>query len=82
MILQPCLHPIMHIDGLVSVLDETNDDQRRCASIPLQELIADAVSPDMLEDEPDAEHLLRKLLEGLKISQTVVEDAMRNIART
>jgi hypothetical protein len=48
--------PYIDIGGMVGVI---NDEHETLPTlIPLDDLVARAVSPDMLEDEPEAERLL------------------------
>jgi hypothetical protein len=44
--------------------------------IPLDDLVARAVSPDMLEDEPEAARLLREFLRRIERSRESVMKAL------
>ena len=69
--------PIIYLDGLVLVSDLEDDPlfpPRR--HIALDTLVAEAVSPDMLEDEPHAEAQLVQFRERLFLALQHVDKAL------
>ena len=74
--------PTIDLSGKVSVLfdDEfQRDDQTD--SIALDQLVAEAVSPEMLEDEPDAAQQLSKFRSRLLKSLELVEHAIASLPK-
>ena len=74
--------PTIDLSGKVSVLfnDEfQRDDQTE--SIPLDQLIANAVSPEMLEDEPDAAQQLSEFRTRLLKSLELVEQTIASLPK-
>ena len=74
--------PTIELSGKVSVLfdDEfQRDDQTE--SIPLNQLVADAVSPEMLEGEPDAAGMLAEFRIRLLKSLELVEQAIASLPK-
>ena len=74
--------PTIDHSGKVSVLfdDEfQRDDQTE--SIPLDQLIANAVSPEMLEDEPDAAQQLSEFRTRLLKSLELVEQTIASLPK-
>ena len=74
--------PIIDLSGKVSVLfdDEfQRDDQTE--SIPLDQLVANSVSPEMLEDEPEAAQHLAKFRTRLLKSLELVDQAMASLPK-
>ena len=72
----------IELSGKVSVLldDEfQRDDQTE--SIPLDQLVANAVSPEMLEDEPDAAQQLSEFHSRLLKSLEHVEQAIASLPK-
>ena len=70
-------YPLMSPTGFVSVVfDETAEILPDNRSIPLNQLVSDAVSPAMLEDEPDAAQMLYKFRQRLLKSLEHVEQAI------
>ena len=74
---------IIDIEGLIYVADFYGDD-RKPDSVPqkqvsLDKLVGDAVSPDMLEDEPLAEELLLQFRKRLLLSLEYVEKALASV---
>ena len=74
--------PTIELSGKVSVLldDEfQRDDQKE--STPLDQLVAEAVSPEMLEDEPDAAQQLSEFRSRLLKSLELVEQAIASLPK-
>jgi hypothetical protein len=69
--------PLISPDGFVSV---NSDDVRgvlpKGNAIPLDQLVAEAISPEMLEDEPEAAQMLSKFRLRLLKSLELVEQAI------
>jgi hypothetical protein len=72
--------PVLDIEGLVYVVDWENDSATT-APVTLDGLVADAVSPDMLEDEPQAVDLLLKFRQRLLSSVEHVNTALTTFRR-
>ena len=74
--------PTIDLSGKVSVLfdDEfQRDDQTKL--IPLNQLVADAVSPEMLQDESDAAQQLSEFRSRLLKSLELVEQAIASLPK-
>jgi hypothetical protein len=70
-------YPMMSPDGIVSVVsDEMAELFSSAQSNTLDQLVADAVSPDMHEDEPDANKMLVEFRIRLLKSLEHVEQAI------
>jgi hypothetical protein len=75
--------PIIDLDGLVLVSDWEDDPlfpPRR--HIAVDTLVAEAVSPDMLEDEPHAEAQLLQFRERLLLALQHVDQALASLRNT
>ena len=69
--------PSINIDGSVGVLfDDGFQQTSHATAVALDQLVADAVSPDMLEDELDANKMLAKFRVRLIKSLEHVEQAI------
>lgn len=74
--------PTIELSGKVSVLfdDEfQRDDQTE--SIPLDQLVADAVSQEMLQDETDAAQILLKFRSRLLKSLEHIDEAIASLPK-
>ena len=70
------------IDGNVSVVFDNEFQLRdRAAFVSLDQLVASAVSPDMLEDEPDAAAMLVELHGRLLKSLEYVDEAIASLVK-
>ena len=74
---------IIDIEGLIYVADFYGDDGKPDIvpqkQVSLDKLVGDAVSPDMLEDEPLAEELLLQFRKRLLLSLEYVEKALASV---
>lgn len=69
--------PLLSLDGCVSVFsDEILLSQLENRPIPLNQLVAEAVSPEMLRDEPEAAQHLSQFQTRLLKSLELVEQAI------
>ena len=75
--------PTIDLSGKVGMIfdDEFQQDDRT-ESIPLDQLVADTVSPDMLEDELEAEQLLFQFRTRLLKSLELVDQAIAALPKT
>jgi len=72
--------PLLSLDGCVSAFsDESSLSQLENPPIALDQLVADAVSPEMLDDEPEATHLLSQFRNRLLKSLAHVEQAIASM---
>ena len=74
--------PLVNIDGGVSAM--FNDDFRQTnqpAAVALDQLVADAVAPKMLEDEPDVTQMLTKFRLRLLKSLEYVDQAIKSLPK-
>ena len=67
---------LMSLDGIVSIDSLDMPAPAQLASIGLDALVARDVSPDMLDDEPNAAEMLAKLRERLVAALRSVDNAM------
>ena len=67
---------LMSLDGTVSIDSLDMSEPAQLASIGLDVLVARDVSPDMLDDEPNAAEMLSKLRERLLTALRSVDNAM------
>ena len=75
-------HPLVSIDGFaIAISDEISLSQLEIQPIALDQLIADAVSPKMLEDEPDAAQQLSEFRTRLLKSLELVEKAIASLPK-
>ena len=79
-ILKPCV--LMSPEGLISAsLEESTLGLGAEAAISIDQVIADAISPDMLEDEPEAAQMLAKFRDRLLKSIEHVEHAILSLPK-
>ncbi|MDP8997156.1 MAG: hypothetical protein M3O03_09165 [Pseudomonadota bacterium] len=72
----------INLDGSVGVMfDNELNSTPQSPSISLDQLVANAVSSDMLEDEPDAAAMLAKLRARLLKSLKYVDQAIATLAK-
>ena len=72
----------INIDGSVSVMSANEFQPRdQTAAVSLDQLVADAVSTDMLEDEPEAATLLAEFRIRLLKSLDYVDQAIASLAK-
>lgn len=71
---------VIDLEGLVYVADwdEVSSDPD---PVPLDKLVANAVSPDMLEDEPQAADLLLRFRQRLLSSLEHVNAAIKSVSK-
>ena len=75
-------YPLMSPDGIVSVVsDETAEPLPSAQSITLDQLIADGISSDMLDDEPNAVNMLSELQARLLKSLELVEQVIASVLK-
>ena len=75
-------YPLISPDGFVSIAsDEIVEALPDIHTTTLDQLIADAVSPEMLEDEPDAVHMLSEFRIRLLKSLDLVEQAIASLPK-
>ena len=74
--------PLLSLEGRVSVIsDMISLSKLENRTIALDELVADAVSPEMLEDEPNAAQQLSELRTRLLKSLELVEQAITSLPK-
>jgi len=74
--------PSIDIEGGVTVmLDDEVQQTIQVAAVAFDQLVADAISPEMLEDEPDAKQLLSKFRDRLLKSLELVEQAIASLPK-
>jgi hypothetical protein len=79
-ILKPCM--LMSPEGMISAsLEESKHELDAKGAIAVDQLIAEAIVPDMLEDEPDALQMLSKFRDRLLKSLEHVEKAIASLPR-
>jgi hypothetical protein len=79
-ILKPCV--LMSPEGLISAsFEEPTLEVGAKESISIDQVIVDAISPDMLEDEPQAAQMLSKFRERLLKSLEHIEKAVASLPR-
>lgn len=75
--------PTIDIGGLLAVINNSGlQPVDQMETIPLDQLVADAVSPEMLEDEPEAAHMLAVFRVRLLKSLEHVEKAIASLPKT
>jgi hypothetical protein len=75
-------YPMMSPDGFVSVVsDQTAEPLPSSQTIPLDKLIADGISSDMLDDEPNAANMLSELRGRLLKSLEYVEHTIASLPK-
>jgi hypothetical protein len=79
-ILKPCA--LISPEGLISAtLEESTLEIGAIKAISIDQAIAEAISPDMLEDEPDAAQMLSKFRDRLLKSLEHVEKAIASLPK-
>ena len=74
--------PTIELSGKVSVLlDDEFQRDNQTESTPLDQLVAEAVSPEMLEDEPDAAQQLSEFRVRLLKSLELVDQAIASLPK-
>ncbi len=74
--------PSIDIDGGVTVMFDSEVQQTiQVATVALDQLIAEAISPEMLEDEPDAAQMLSKFRNRLLRSLELVDQAIASLPK-
>jgi hypothetical protein len=74
--------PLLSFDGCVSVIsDVISLSQLENRSVALDQLVADTVTPEMLEDEPEALQLLAEFRGRLLRSLELVEQAIVSLPK-
>ena len=69
--------PSIIFDGSVTVMfDDEAQQTIQVAAVALDQLVAEAIAPEMLEDEPEAEQMLSKFRDRLLKSLEQVEQAI------
>ena len=72
----------INIDGsVITIYDNEFQPSDQGDAVPLDQLVAVAVSPDMLEDEPDARTMLSMFRTRLLKSLEVVEQAIASLPK-
>ena len=75
--------PLLSLEGFVSVIsDVISLSQLENPPIALDQLVAVAVSPEMLEDEPEATQMLSKFRDRLLRSLEHVERAIASLPKS
>jgi hypothetical protein len=75
-------YPLLSPDGFVSVVsDETAVALAGDHTIALDQLVSEAISLDMLDDEPDATHMLSELRARLLKSLELVEQTIASLPK-
>ena len=75
-------YPLMTPDGIVSVVsDETAEPLPPTQSNTLDQLVAEGISSDMLDDEPNAANMLFELRARLLKSLELVEQAITSLPK-
>jgi hypothetical protein len=79
-ILKP--YVLMSPEGLISAsLEESTLDLGAEEAISIDQVIADAISPDMLDDEPEAAEMLSKFRDRLLKSLVHIEKAIASLPK-
>ena len=74
--------PSIDIDGSINViLDDDVQQTNQEATVALDQLVAEAISPEMLEDEPEAAKMLSKFRDRLRKSLEHVEQAIASLPK-
>jgi hypothetical protein len=78
-ILKPCVH--MSPEGLISASwEESMMELDTIKAISIDQFIAEAISPEMLEDEPEAAQMLTKFRDRLLKSLEHLEKALASLS--
>lgn len=79
-ILKPYI--LISLEGLISAsLEETTLELGAEEAISIDQVIADAISPDMLDDEPEAAEMLARFRDHLLKSLEHVEQAIASLPK-
>ncbi len=70
---------VIDIEGNVFAMDYDDPNDAGGERFPIDGLIREAVSDDMMEDEPDAIALLRKFRARLQASLSFVDEAIAKL---
>jgi hypothetical protein len=74
--------PSINIDGRIGVIfDDEFQQPNNTGTVALDQLVAEAVSPAMLEDEPDAKQMLSEFRTRLLKSLEHVEQAIASLPK-
>lgn len=74
--------PSINIDGSVTVMVDDDVQQTiQVVTVGLDQLVAEAISPEMLEDEPEAAKMLSKFRDRLRKSLEHVEQAIASLPK-
>jgi hypothetical protein len=74
--------PLLSLEGCVSVIsDVISLSHFKNRPIPFDQLVAEAISPEMLEDEPEATHQLSEFRTHLLKSLELVEKAIASLPK-
>jgi hypothetical protein len=75
-------NPSIDTDGTVTViLDDEVQQTIQVAAVALDQLVAEAIAPEMLEDEPEAAQMLSKFRDRLLKSLEHVEQAIASLPK-
>jgi hypothetical protein len=78
--LKPCA--LMSLEGMILVsLEEATHEPDAMGAIAVDQLIAEALAPEMLEDEPEAAQMLSKFRDRLLKSLEHVEQAIASLPK-
>jgi hypothetical protein len=79
-ILKPCA--LMSLEGMILVsLEEATHEPDAMGAIAVDQLIAEALAPEMLEDEPEAAQMLAKFRDRLLKSLEHVEQVIASLPK-
>ena len=79
-ILKPCA--LMSLEGLILVsMEEATHEPDAKRAIAVDQLVAEAIAPEMLEDEPEAGQMLSKFRDRLLKSLEHVEQALASLPK-
>jgi hypothetical protein len=74
--------PTIDIDGIATVMfDDDAQQMIQAAAVGLDQLVAEAIAPEMLEDEPEAAEMLSKFRHRLLKSLEHVEQAIASLPK-
>ena len=76
------MEPVMSLDGIVSFGNKVTEHNSQLTVIALDKLIARDISPDMLEDEQDAAHMLSIFRTRLLKSVEHVDEAIASLPKS
>ena len=76
-------YPSLYLDGAVHVsINSDVQEPSTCKTYFVDQLVADAISKEMLEDEPEAAHLLAEFRTRLLKSLEHVDTAIASLPKT